>query len=140
MLLIGSLYAAGAVHPTAGAARWVVIVTIYICKYNAMAFRPTAHEEGADTLERLCDSSDDLGRQHQGVGPRDTTAAHQSPGSQSRQWFQLGVQLLRGLHFSSAAGQEHMECVFLVWRMHCNCDSFQLLFHDRDQWQISGTD
>ena len=30
MLLIGSLYAAGSVHSDYGAARWVVIVAIYI--------------------------------------------------------------------------------------------------------------
>lgn len=49
MLLIGSLYAAGSVHSDHGAARWVVIVAIYIfaisfCMTWAISFRIYANE------------------------------------------------------------------------------------------------
>lgn len=62
MLLIGALYAAGAVHASTGAARWVVIVTVYIyvvlyciswsvsCKVYAAEVQPQRTRASATNL------------------------------------------------------------------------------------------
>lgn len=112
---MGTLYASNAVHATHGAARWVIIVCIYL--YSVF-----------------------FASQHQGVCAGDSTAEHPRKGYGGGARCQLVVQLVRGVYLPRPVGEERLRCVLLVRGMLRADHDCVFLFHGRDEGEELGRD